>query len=310
MTILKRSGKTEKLTSKKIYDSICNANSAVEKEDQLTLKQIKRITESVVAYCEDLEEPIEIDVLEDVIEKKLMEAQGYEVAKRYITYRYEKERIRLNTSLTEKLTASNVQNQNANVDEFSFGGRIGETASFVAKQYALDHLISKKAVRNHVNNEIYKAACADPDLNGMGTTMVAAVAQDGKLYVANVGDSRLYAIGGEIRQITMDHSLVEELIRKGELERKKGRNHPEKNIITKAMGSRDEMMPDFFEIEIQTEEKYLLCSDGLSNMVEDDEIRDIVSEEENLDRITQELVDRANYYGGSDNISVIVISAD
>lgn len=70
------------------------------------------------------------------------------------------------------------------------------------------------------------------------------------------------------------------------------------------------MMPDFFEIEIQTEEKYLLCSDGLSNMVEDDEIRDIVSEEENLDRITQDLVDRANYYGGSDNISVIVISAD
>ena len=155
MTVLKRSGKAEKLTSKKIFDSICNANNAVDKEYQLTQRQIKRITESVVAYCEDLEEPIEIDVLEDVIEKKLMEAQGYEVAKRYITYRYEKERIRLNTSLTEKLTASNVQNQNANVDEFSFGGRIGETASFVAKQYALDHLISKKHVRNHVNNEVY-----------------------------------------------------------------------------------------------------------------------------------------------------------
>lgn len=154
-TILKRSGKVEKLTSKKIYDSICNANSAVNKDDQLTLKQIKRITESVVAYCEDLEEPIEIDVLEDVIEKKLMEAQGYEVAKRYITYRYEKERVRNNTSLTEKLLAKNVQNQNANVDEFSFGGRIGETASFVTKQYALDHLISKKTRENHVNNEIY-----------------------------------------------------------------------------------------------------------------------------------------------------------
>ena len=69
------------------------------------------------------------------------------------------------------------------------------------------------------------------------------------------------------------------------------------------------MMPDFFEIDINTEEKYLLCSDGLSNMVEDDEIRDIVSEEDDLDRIAQELVDRANYYGGSDNISVIIISA-
>ena len=69
-------------------------------------------------------------------------------------------------------------------------------------------------------------------------------------------------------------------------------------------------MPDFFEIDINTEEKYLLCSDGLSNMVEDDEIRDIVSEEDDLDRIAQELVDRANFYGGSDNISVIIISAD
>ena len=181
------------------------------------------------------------------------------------------------------------------------GHRAGDKASRMAIDITVD-FIEKSTIENpvallkramlFVNNEIYKAACADPDLNGMGTTMVAAVAQDGKLYVANVGDSRLYAIGGEIRQITMDHSLVEELIRKGELERKKGR------------------MPDFFEIDINTEEKYLLCSDGLSNMVEDDEIRDIVSEEDDLDRIAQELVNRANYYGGSDNISVIIISAD
>ena len=154
-TILKRSGKTEALSKKKLFDSICNANNAVVEEDRLTKKQISRITDTVIAFCEDLDEPIEIDTLEDIIEKKLMEAQGYEVAKQYITYRYEKERIRKNKSLTEKLTASNVQNQNANVDEFSFGGRIGETASFVAKQYALDHLISKKHVHNHVNNEVY-----------------------------------------------------------------------------------------------------------------------------------------------------------
>ena len=154
-TILKRSGKIEALSKKKLFDSICNANNAVSEEDRLTKKQITRITETVIAFCEDLEEPIEIDTLEDIIEKKLMEAQGYEVAKKYITYRYEKERVRNSKSLTEKLTASNVQNQNANVDEFSFGGRIGETASFVAKQYALDHLISKKHVHNHVNNEVY-----------------------------------------------------------------------------------------------------------------------------------------------------------
>ena len=107
--VIKRSGKIEPLTKKKIFNSICNANAAVKDEsEQLTRKQITRITETVFEFCQDLEEPIDIDVLEDVIEKKLMEAQGYEVAKRYITYRYEKERIRMNTSLTEKLTASNV----------------------------------------------------------------------------------------------------------------------------------------------------------------------------------------------------------
>lgn len=157
MIVLKRSGKTEQLTKKKIYDSICNANSAVTlDENKLTQKQLKRISDSVYEMCLSIEEePLHIDALEDIIEKKLMEAQGYEVAKRYITYRYEKERVRRSKSLTEKLTASNVQNQNANVDEFSFGGRIGETASYITKDYALKHLISKKAVQNHVNNEIY-----------------------------------------------------------------------------------------------------------------------------------------------------------
>lgn len=197
------------------------------------------------------------------------------------------------------------------------GHRAGDKASRMAIEITVDY-IKKSTLENPVailkramlyaNNEIYKAAGKDPDLKGMGTTMVVAVAQEGKLYVANIGDSRLYAINNEIRQITMDHSLVEELIRNGELERKKGRNHPEKNIITKAMGSRDEVVPDFFEIEIHPEDKFLLCSDGLSNMVEDDEIRDIVVEHYDLEDTVQALVDRANYYGGSDNISVVIIS--
>lgn len=197
------------------------------------------------------------------------------------------------------------------------GHRAGDQASRMAIDITVD-FIRKSTLENPIailkramifaNNEIYKAASHDPDLNGMGTTMVAAVALDGKLFVANVGDSRLYVINNYIRQITMDHSLVEELIRNGELERKKGRNHPEKNIITKAMGSKDEIIPDFFEIDINTEDKYLLCSDGLSNMVEDDEIRDIVVDCYNLESTAQALVDRANYYGGADNISVVIIS--
>ena len=155
MTVIKRDGKVEDLEPKKILNSIIKANENVKADERLTSKQLKRITDSVVAFCETLEEPIDIDILEDVIEKKIMEAAGYEVAKKYITYRYEKEQARNEKSLTEKLTASNVQNQNANVDEHSFGGRMGETASYVMKNYALEHLISKKAKHNHNNNEVY-----------------------------------------------------------------------------------------------------------------------------------------------------------
>ena len=120
--VCKRSGKLEPLTKKKIFDSIVKANEAIEEDKRVTKTQIQRITNVVFDACQDMEEPIPIDMIEDMIERKLMAAEGYEVAKKYITYRYEKERVRNNRNLTEKLTATNVVNQNANVDEFSFGG--------------------------------------------------------------------------------------------------------------------------------------------------------------------------------------------
>ena len=155
MTVVKRNGKIEKLSKKKIFDSISNANLSVTEDERLTQKQINRIVDTIVTFCETQEEPIHIDLLENIIEKKIMEAQGYEVAKRYITYRYEKERVRNLNNLTTRLMAKDVQNQNANVDEFSFGGRVGETASYVMKDYALNHLMSKKSRENHLNNQIY-----------------------------------------------------------------------------------------------------------------------------------------------------------
>lgn len=155
MKVIKRRGSEETLSKKKIFDSIIKANECVQKDDQLTRKQIQRITDAVFEACQDFEEPIPIDTIEDMIEKKLMANSAFEVAKKYITYRYEKERVRNNQHLTEKITASNVLNQNANVDEFSFTGRIGEAASYVMKEYALNNLISKKSRENHVNNEIY-----------------------------------------------------------------------------------------------------------------------------------------------------------
>ena len=200
-------------------------------------------------------------------------------------------------------------------------GMGGHAAGDFASRYAISVVIDfirKSTIRSpisllkrafvYASNELYKEAEKDKDKMGMGTTMVAAVVIGKKLYVANIGDSRLYTIDDDIKQITMDHSLVEELIRSGQLERNKGRNHPEKNIITRAMGSREEAMPDFFEIDMEEGDRVLLCSDGLSNMVEDDEIRDIVMDYKDLDDAVSALISKANYYGGNDNISVVIIS--
>ncbi|MCM1157004.1 MAG: Stp1/IreP family PP2C-type Ser/Thr phosphatase [Bacteroidales bacterium] len=158
-----------------------------------------------------------------------------------------------------------------------------------------------------VNDMLLQKAAENRELRGMGTTFVIAVVVEDKLYVANIGDSRLYVIGEEAKQVTLDHSLVEELIRTGQLDRRKVRFHPEKNIITRALGTGNEAIPDFFEIELQSREKILLCSDGLTNMVEDDEIKDIVMQKKFIDKICEQLIERANYYGGKDNIGVVVI---
>ena len=199
-------------------------------------------------------------------------------------------------------------------------GMGGHAAGDFASRYAINVVIDfirKSTVRNpisllkralvYANSELYKEAEKDKEKSGMGTTMVAAVLTDKKLYVANIGDSRLYVINDRIIQVTMDHSLVEELIRSGQLERNKGRNHPEKNIITRAMGSRGEAMPDFFEIDVNPGDKILMCTDGLSNMVEDDEIRDIVEDCATSEDAVSSLINRANYYGGNDNVSVIIV---
>ena len=199
-------------------------------------------------------------------------------------------------------------------------GMGGHAAGDFASRYAISIMldfIRKSNVTNPISllkramilasNEVYKEAEKDKEKLGMGTTMVACVIDDREAYIANIGDSRLYIIDNDIRQITLDHSLVEELIRNGQLERNRGRNHPEKNIITRAMGSRDEAMPDFFQITLDPGSRILMCSDGLSNMVENDEIKDIILEAPSPQAAVDELVDKANYYGGNDNISVIVI---
>lgn len=196
------------------------------------------------------------------------------------------------------------------------GHRAGDYASAHAVSWFIEYVKQCQYVNpitilktgiSKVNDMLLKQASEHSELRGMGTTFVAAVITDDKMYVANIGDSRLYVIGEEAKQITLDHSLVEELIRTGQLDRRRVRFHPERNIITRALGTGKEAVPDFFEIVLRKNEKVLLCTDGLTNMIEDDEIRDIVVQKQFIDRICDQLIERANYYGGKDNIGVVIV---
>lgn len=157
------------------------------------------------------------------------------------------------------------------------------------------------------NEVIRRIAGENPSLEGMGTTVVAATCLGSHLEVANVGDSRLYIVNRTIRQITRDHSLVEEMVRMGGIDREEARNHPDKNIITRAIGAGDTVEADFFTVELEEGDIILMCSDGLTNMLEDEEIRMIVSGARDIVEKAQELVKAANDNGGKDNISVILI---
>ena len=156
------------------------------------------------------------------------------------------------------------------------------------------------------NREVLEQSRKDPSMAGMGTTMVVATVVGGYLYVANVGDSRLYLAGRELKQITQDHSLIAEMVRMGELTPEEGRHHPDKNIITRAVGTAEDVKIDFFDLKLEAGERLMMCSDGLSNMVEDSEIFDILTDDD-IEDPAAALVDRANANGGLDNIAVIVV---
>ena len=158
-----------------------------------------------------------------------------------------------------------------------------------------------------VNEELFIKGTVEEECKGMGTTFVAAVMDGNIMYIMNIGDSRLYVVDRELTQVTMDHSLVEELIRSGELNREEAKDNPIKNVITRAVGVEKHIIPDFFEVSLHRQEYILLCSDGLTNMVDEDEIMEIIEEEKEAKQIVEKLVERANFYGGRDNISAIVV---
>jgi len=158
------------------------------------------------------------------------------------------------------------------------------------------------------NREIYVAAQTKPEFSGMGTTVVSLLAAEGRVALAHVGDSRAYLIrAGRIRQLTDDHSVVGELVRRREITELAAREHPHRHVLARAVGVRREVAPDLAELTSSPGDLFVLCSDGLTGLVHDEEIAEAATTEPDLDAICAQLVDLANSRGGDDNITVVLV---
>lgn len=196
------------------------------------------------------------------------------------------------------------------------GHKAGDYASrFLVEQmihYVEEHndkpiiTVLNQGIKN-ANEKLYQLSQQEESLAGMGTTLVLAVIEQDVLYAANVGDSRLYLIGDDIKQVTKDHSYVEEMVALGRLERNSEVYLKKKNIITRAIGSTPDVDVDFFEIEISPNDYILLCSDGLTNMVSEKEMEAIIRSDKTLKEKVEQLVATANLQGGKDNIAAILV---
>lgn len=197
------------------------------------------------------------------------------------------------------------------------GHKAGDFASRFATDVVIEsiqsnkdtHIVSilTKAV-NDANTQVFKKSESAENYKGMGTTLVIATIVDNELITTNVGDSRLYLIEGDsIFQITEDHSLVAEMVRLGQIDKSEAKERPDKNIITRAIGTNDYIQADFFTNKLENNDYVLLCSDGLTNMLDDDEILAVIKSDISLEDKTSNLIDMANQKGGKDNIAVIII---
>ncbi len=197
------------------------------------------------------------------------------------------------------------------------GHRAGDTASRICVEAIATQIRQTDQVTpvsalveavEKANREIYHQSEQHMELRGMGTTLVGTTIIDRTAFIVNVGDSRLYRLRERLEQITVDHSLVEEMVKSGEIQKEEMRTHPNKNIITRALGTDTSVRPDCFEIDVKEGDVLLLCSDGLTNMVDDLTIESVLQEEaDSLERAGNILVDRANNAGGKDNISIVLI---
>jgi serine/threonine protein phosphatase PrpC len=192
------------------------------------------------------------------------------------------------------------------------GARGGEIASRVAAT-ALGEAVDGSgedrvvALIREANRKVFERASEDSDASGMGTTMTVALVEDGVVSIGHVGDSRAYLIrDGNLEQLTEDHSLVAELVRSGRLSPEEAETHPQRSVITRALGTDPDVDVDSFSVEGKPGDLFFICSDGLTSMVDDETILEAVERHRtNLDAVAKELVDAANRSGGEDNITVV-----
>lgn len=206
------------------------------------------------------------------------------------------------------------------------GANGGNVASSIAARVMAERLaenyrenMSMESIRNILesaasaaNVEIFDTGAADPALRGMGTTLVAAVVSGDQVIIAHVGDSRAYALNRakrSIRQLTTDHSVVQEMVESGKLTPAQAKNHPRKHYITRALGVDATVECDFTSLKFPSDGMLLICTDGLTNMVDAEEIN-IIAYSSDRDEIADRLIAAANMSGGSDNITVAVMLPD
>lgn len=203
------------------------------------------------------------------------------------------------------------------------GAKAGHIASALATGTFMDALLQNElpvdqSIRWHMeeaaseaNQVVYHRSIEDESCNGMGTTLVALLARGNHAYIINEGDSRCYHVtGADIQRITRDHSLVEALVERGELTREAARTHPHKHLITRALGTEALLRTDLYDLTIAAGEFLILCSDGLSNVVHDKELGQLITQGGTLEERCQRLLDLALERGAPDNVTIVLVSCE
>lgn len=200
------------------------------------------------------------------------------------------------------------------------GHNAGNVASKIAVESCIEYVKNLEDLSNleeefrnaiyYANKVVYEKSISSNNLNGMGTTITACLIKDNNAIIANVGDSSCYIIrNNSIKKVTKDHSLVQELVDDGSISEEEALKHPNKNIITRALGTKESVEVDIYIIELDSKIKFLLCTDGLTNEISKEEIYDIIINNNNEDA-SKHLVELSKEKGGRDNISVIVFEGE